>query len=573
MEEHKIGVYICWCGSNIAQIVDVEAVSEKVRMIPGVIVSKDYKYMCSDPGQDMIVNDINKYGLNRIVIAACSPRMHEPTFRKVMMHAGLNPYRFEMVNIREQDSWVHTDKKQATEKAFFLIAGAIKRVVLHEELDKQYVDINPATLIIGAGIAGISAALEIADAGKQVFLIEKEDRIGGNLLYVDLTYPYFNSALQLLRDKIRVINNHKNIQVFLKAEVKKFSGYIGNFEAVISAENKKETSLSFGNVIIATGLKPFDPSPIKEYGYMKLPDVITSQEFEKMLQSGSITTGKGQKPENVAIIHCVGSRNKYYHEYCSRICCMVAIKFAFQLRKALPDADIFEIYSDLRAFGKGCEELYATACEKNIILLRFDQQHDLPVISQKHDDHDKMMISFHEKLSGEDIVIPADLVILMVALEGREDVLQLARLTGINICNNNFFIERHPKLDPVATNTEGIYIAGTCQSPKDIPDTINQAKATAARILASICVKKVEIEVTTAVVNENICCGCMTCVSVCPYHAISFDADKKVSCVNEVLCKGCGTCGAACPTGAIKCKHFTDKQIMAQIEGIINSEY
>jgi len=567
MEEIRTGVYICWCGTNIAMMVDVEEVAKEMENLPNVVIAKNYKYMCSDPGQEMIIKDIKEHNLTRVVVAACSPRIHELTFRKALQNAGLNPYMFEMANIREQVSWVHTDRAEATKKAKSLVVGAISRVNFHESLDKRSVDINPATLIIGGGISGISAALELADSGKKVFLLEKSDQLGGHAAHIDLTFPYMFSGPQMINPLIQKVTDHKEISVFLKTEVKDIFGYVGNFNADLS----DGTELKFGNIIVATGLKPYDPSGLSNYGYGKLPNVITSGEFEKMSKNGGIKTKEGNAPQNIAIIHCVGSRNNDYHEYCSRTCCMTALKYSNQVRSALPESNIYEIYADMRAFGKGCEEFYAQSSRKDIMFLMYDQRNNLPEIKKADSGDDcEMLIDFREKISGEDIEVPADLVILMVAMESRDDAKEVSHKVGLSLCGNGFFIEKHPKLDPVATTTAGVYVVGSCQAPKDIPDSISQAKAATARILATIAQGSVEVEVTTAHINENICCGWQFCIKVCPYSAISFDEGKSISVVNEVLCKGCGTCGSACPSGAITSKHFTDKQILSQIEGVMS---
>ena len=573
MEEKRIGVYVCWCGSNIAKMVDVEAVAEKIGKIPHVVISKNYKYMCSDPGQDMIVSDIKEHKLNRVVVAACSPRIHELTFRKALTNAGLNPYMFEMANIREQVSWVHEDREEATSKARSLITAAVNRVNFHEALDRRTVEINPAALIMGGGISGLSAALEIADAGKQVYLVERTNRLGGRVADIDLTFPYMHSGQQMLAPKLQRVKRHSNITIFLESHVDEVFGYIGNFECKVVSKDGKETELTFGNIVVATGLKNFDPSIMKNYGYGKLPDVVTSVEFEKMLSKGKIETKEGKIPKNVAVIHCVGSRNKEIHEYCSRTCCMTALKYANQVCSALPEANVYDLYVDMRAFGKGCEELYTKSSRRNIMFLMFDKE-DLPSV-KKADAGDtcEMLVEMNEVLSGEAIEVPADLVILMVGAEAHENAKDVAHAVGVSMCGNDFFIEKHPKLDPVATTTDGVYIVGSCQGPKDIPDSIAQAQAAASRILASISQKEVEVEVTTAVVNEDICCGCQTCIKVCPYGAVSYDEEKKVSVVNEILCKGCGTCGSTCPTGAIRSRHFTDQQILSQIEGLMTMEY
>jgi len=570
-EEIRIGVYICWCGNNIAKMVDVEAVSKEMQKLPDVVISRTYKYMCSDPGQDLIITDIKEQRLNRVVVAACSPRIHESTFRKTLSSAGLNPYLFQMANIREQVSWVHSSREEATLKAVSLVQGAVERVKWHEPLEKRTVEVNPATLIIGGGISGISAALEIADAGKQVYLVEKQENMGGKVACIDLTYPHLYSGQQLIHSKIDQTRSHSNIDVFQNSEVKKISGYIGNFEAEVARNGQEDIELIFGNIIVATGLKTIDAAKVENYQYGKLTDVFTSFELEEMFLKGKVAKKDGGIPKNVVIIHCVGSRNTNYHEYCSRTCCMTALKYANQLRSALPDSNIYQVYSDMRAIGKACEELYTSTAGRDVMFLSFDQQDGMPQLRKADPEDDcEMLVEMDEKLSGETIEIPADMVVLMVGMEGHDEARELGRMTGLSLCGNEFYIEKHPKLDPVATTTDGVYVVGSCQSPKDIPDSISQAKAAVARILATINVGSVEVEVTTAVVNEEACCGCQTCVKVCPYTAISFDEEKKISVVNEILCKGCGTCGSTCPNGAIRSRHFTDKQILSQIEGLMS---
>lgn len=570
MKELRIGVYVCWCGTNISKMVDVENASELAKDLPGVVVSKDYKYMCSDPGQETIINDIKEHDLNRIVVAACSPRIHEATFRKAIEKAGLNQYMLEIANIREHVSWVHTDKERASQKAHALIAAAVTRVKYHESLEKRYVDINPASLVMGGGISGMSAALLLAEAGKQVYLAEKEGSLGGITKELDLTFPYLHNARQLISELEYKVLNHDKIEVLFNTEIKDISGYVGNFETQLNGGNKE---IKFGHIVVATGLKPFDASRIPDYGYGKLPDVVTAIEFEAMLQSGNIFTTSGEEPKKIAVIHCVGSRNELYNEYCSRTCCLTALKYVNQIKSAIPDADVFDIYADLRSFGKGCEELYnTTAALEKVVFLNYDQRGELPIITETNNKDYKLSINFREQLSNVDVEVPADLVILMTGMSAQDDAKKVSHAAGVSLCGNDFFIEKHPKLDPVATTTDGVFIVGSCQGPKDIPDSISQARAAVARILATLATGTKAVEVTTAQVNEEMCCGCQTCIAVCPYTAISFIEEKKVSEVNEILCKGCGTCGSTCPTGAITSKHFTDQQILSQIEGLLKKE-
>ncbi|HSL96653.1 MAG TPA: CoB--CoM heterodisulfide reductase iron-sulfur subunit A family protein [Thermoleophilia bacterium] len=574
MDEPKIGFYICNCGTNIAKMVDCDAVAEAASQLPGVTVAKAYKYMCSNPGQEMIVQDAKEQGLDRVVVAACSPRMHEPTFRKALATAGVNQYFLEMANIREQCSWVHDDREAATDKARALAFAAIKRVTYHEPLERRSVDMCPATLVIGGGIAGLSAALDLADAGTQVFMVDRQDHLGGNIARVDLTAPYLDSARDMLTERITRVLEHPNIEVSLESEVESIEGYHGNFTATVAGKHSgngggEPHKIDVGSVIVSTGYQEFDASRITHYGYGKLPNVITSFEFEKMLRRGEVVTKEGKVPQYVAIVHCVGSRSKEYHPYCSRVCCMTALKYAHEVKSAIPNCYVSDVYIDMHAFGKGHEDFYRRSSEVKTLFLMF-KKNEHPVVrkADPKDDCD-MLIEVNEQLSGELIELPADLIILMVGMEAQPDCREVAHLANISADKDGWFIESHPKLDPVATTTDGVYIAGACQAPKDIPDSVAQARAAAARILAHISRGKLEVDAVYAEVDEDLCSGCRVCNELCPYTAIEFDDEKHKSHVISALCKACGACVAACPSGAIKARHFTDQQIFAEIQGVL----
>jgi len=574
MAEPRIGVYVCNCGTNIAKVVDCDAVAESAAQLPGVVVARSYKYMCSNPGQEMIVQDIEEHSLERVIVAACSPRMHERTFRRALESAGLNPYFLEMANIREHVSWVHDDGEEATQKAKALVHAGVSRVARNEPLERMSVDMCPNTLVIGGGIAGMTAALEFADAGKKAYLVERLDHLGGNLARVDLTAPYLDSARDIITDRVRRVTESENVEVLLDAEVRSLEGFVGNFKATVHqngrpGESGSDVALDVGSVVVCTGYKEFDASRITHYGYGKLPNVITSFEFERMLREGRVETKEGKPPQYVAIVHCVGSRSEEFHSYCSRVCCMTAIKYAREVKSALPGCYVSDVYVDMHAFGKGMEDFYERSSELKTLFLMYERGGH-PVI-RKADPGDDcgMLIQVDEQLSGEVIEIPADLVILMVGMEAREDSGDVARLVNISRDKDGWFIESHPKLDPVATTTEGIFIAGTCAAPKDIPDTVAQARAAAARILGKISVGKIEIDAVYAEVDEDHCSGCRICNELCPYVAIEYDPETKRSHVISALCKACGACVAACPSGAIKARHFTDEQIFAQIEGVL----
>jgi len=651
--EPKIGVYVCHCGSNIAGTVDVEQVAEYARSLPAVEIARDYKFMCSDPGQDLIKNDIREFGINRVVVASCSPQMHEPTFRHVLQESGLNPYFFEMANIREHCSWVTEDREKATEKAKALVSAAVRRVYYHQALEANEVPINPNTLIVGGGIAGIQAALEIADSEHKVYLVERDPSIGGHMIQLDKTFPTLDCSACILTPKMSLVGAHPYIELMTYSEVEEVSGFIGNFKVKIrkkaryvdedkcngcgvcqekcpwTADSEFDVGLAkrkaiytpfaqavpnipvidkehcayflkgkcracekfcerdainfeqvdqfveieVGNIILTTGYKLFDPTPLTQYGYGRLDNVLTSLEFERLVNAAGPTNGKislkdGTEPKSVAIIHCVGSRDENYHEYCSRVCCMYSMKFAHLVSEHIPEATVYEFYIDIRSAGKGFEEFYNRVLKEGTTFFR-GRPGEVTNVAETPEEKGKLVVQFEDTLVGRQRRIPVDMVILSCGLEPQQDAEEVARLFSVSRSADGFFLEKHPKLDPVATMTDGVFVAGCCQSPKDIPDTVAQASAAAARVLALISKGKVEIEAATAVIDEEKCSGCRICNLLCPYSAISFVEDKKVSRVNEALCKGCGTCVAACPSSAITQKHFTAEQIMAELEGIL----
>jgi len=652
MVEPRIGVYVCHCGSNIADTVDTEEVVQFAQGLEGVVVARDYKFMCSDPGQELIKNDIKELGLNRIVVAACSPTLHEPTFRRVCQEAGINPYLFEMANIREHCSWVTEDKEKATEKAKALVGAAVRRVFYQEPLETREVPVNPNTLVVGGGIAGIQAALKIADSGHKVYLVEKEPSIGGHMAQLDKTFPTLDCSACILTPKMSSAGSHPYIELMTYSEIEEVSGYIGNFKVKVKKKAKyvdedkctgcglcvtkcpwkvdsefeagmgkrkaiytpfpqavpnipvidrehcvyylkgtcracekvceanaidfeqadKFVEIEVGAIILATGFSVFDPTPIYQYGYKRLDNVITSLEFERLVSSTGPTGGKivlkdGSTPRSIAIIHCVGSRDKNYHEYCSNVCCMYSLKYS-HLIKEKTDAKVYQLYIDMRSFGKGYEEFYERLSEEGVYFIRGKASE---VTDQTtNEEEGKLTILAEDTLLGSIIKLPVDMVILSCGLEAQPDAENVARLFNVSRSADGFFMEKHPKLDPVATMNDGIFVAGCCQGPKDIPHTVAQASAAAAEALAMISKGKVEIEATTAVVDEKICTGCQVCMLVCPYSgAISFDEEKEVCRVNEALCKGCGACVGGCPSDAVNLKHYTNEQIVAQMEGML----
>jgi len=568
-KESRIGVYICNCGTNIAKVVDAERVRDMVADLPGVACARTYKYMCSNPGQDMITQDIKENNLDRVVVAACSPRMHEPTFQKALEAAGLNPFLLEMANIREQCSWVHDDPGLATNKAADLTHAAVRRVARHQPLEKQEAPYTPVTLVLGGGIAGLTVAVELAEAGQRVHLVEREGRLGGNVGRVDLTAPYLDSARDILAEKIVQAETNPRIEVHLRATITDLQGFVGNFTATLSHTHEPDQEIPVGAVVVCTGYHEFDATRVERLGFGKYRDVITSFELEARLRKGRLETSDGRTPRYVSIVHCVGSRNPKYHAYCSRVCCMTALKYGHEIKSALPDAMVTDLYVDMLSFGKGGEDLYRRTSELKTMFLMFEKG-DYPVVRKAEPDDDcGLLVEVQERLSGEAIDVPADLVVLMVGMQARGDSDQVARTVGISQDSHGWFIESHPKLAPVSTATEGVFIAGCCSSPKDIPDSVAQAQAAAAMVLGYIAQGKVQVDARYAQVDTDLCSGCRMCNELCPYTAITYDPDENRSSIQSAECKACGTCVAACPSGAITARHFTDEQILEQIEGVL----
>jgi heterodisulfide reductase subunit A len=647
----NIGVYICQCGINIAATIDVEKVTNEIEKLPNVTIGRYYKYMCSDPGQELIKKDIKDLKLDRVVVASCSPRMHEPTFRAALEEAGMNPYFFEMVNIREHCSWVHLDKDLATEKAIELITGAVARAEYLEPLEKKQVSVIPRALVIGGGISGIQAALEIADKGFKTYLVERSPSIGGRMAQLDKTFPTMDCSACILTPKMVDVARHPNIELFSYSEVVEVDGYIGNFTVKVKKKpryvdmdkcvgcgvcaeacrlhdrvpdefdmnlskrsaiyvpfpqavplkfcidpnkclmlkvgkcgdhplckeacdrdaidfNQKEeiVEIEVGTIVVATGYDLFDPKKKPEYGYESCENVLTGLEFERLVSASGPTEGhieiNGKEPKKVVFVQCVGSRDKEGNEYCSRVCCMYTAKQAHMVRDKIPDADLTVYYTDVRAFGKGFEEFYNRVQDENIIYRRRELDDPIKITNK----NGKAVV----KAKGHPD-IEADLVVLATGLEPRRDTKEFSRIVNINQSSDGFLLEAHPKLRPVDTFTEGIFLAGCCQGPKDIPDAVAQASGAAVRASEPLAQGKVEVEAITSSIDEDLCSGCKVCQKLCPYSALEFDEKEGVMRVNDVMCKGCGSCASACPSGAISMRHFAIKQIVAQIDGIVSS--
>ncbi len=653
----RIGVYLCHCGTNIGGTVNIKDVAEYVSTLPGVVLAKDYKYECSDPGQALIKRDIKEHRLERLVVAACSPSLHETTFRTVASEAGMNPYYFQMVNIREHNAWVHHDKDKATDKAKDLIRAAVHRVKWHKPLKRRRVAINADVRIVGGGIAGITSALTLANAGKKVYLVEKEPSIGGRMAQLDKTFPTLDCSACILTPKMTDVKAHPNITMWTYSDVTGVDGFVGNFEVKIERKPRyiiedlcvgcyecieacvfkkgkfrsefdegmslrkpiyipfpqgvplvpvidpttclqfkigrcKQTcvdacgdrgavdlkqeatheTIEVGTIILATGYKPFNPTRLPQYGYGTYPNVYTALEVERLINASGPTGGEivlrdGRKPKRVGIIHCIGSRDKNTNTYCSRVCCMYSLKLAHLILEKT-GAEVYNFYIDIRTPGKGFEEFYNRVADEGARMIRGKVAN----VYQEPESDGDMVLEVEDTLAGVYRNIPVDMVILATGLEAQDDAEDVRRMFNITCSDTGFFMERHPKLAPVNTLSDGIFLAGCCQGPRDIPDTVAQAGAAAAEAMALIDRQYIELEPNTARVLEDNCSGCKNCIGLCPYLAITFDDETKKAVINEVLCKGCGTCVASCPSGSIEQDLFEDNQIFEEIGGLLNYE-
>lgn len=648
-EELKVGVYICHCGVNIGGVIDVEAVAEYASSLPNVVIAREYKYYCSDPGQQIIQEDIKELGVNRVVVAACSPRLHEPTFRRCVEEAGLNKFLFEFANLREQDSWVHmAEPEEATKKAKDLVRMAVAKARLLEPLEASKVGVENTSLVIGGGVAGIQSALDLADMGFKTYMVERNPTIGGRMGQLDKTFPTLDCSMCILAPKMVDVAKHDNIELITYADVKQVDGYIGNFTVTIEKKTRyvdedlcvgcgscvevcpieipnyydegigmvkaayipfpqavplcatidkdyciecklcdqicergavkhdqkpEEIKIEVGTIIAATGYDPYDPTEIYQYGYGRFANVITGMEIERMINASGPTEGHvikpsdGIEPKRIAFIHCVGSRDEQIGKpYCSRVCCMYSMKNAQLCIDHEPDTEVTCYYMDIRAFGKGFEEFYKNSQEKyGIEFIR-----GKPAEIFENDDL-TLTIRAEDTLLGKVTEYTYDLVVLSVGLEHPKGSDDLRQTLGISKSADGFFMEAHPKLRPVDTLTDGVYIAGVAQGPKDIPDSVAQGSAAASRASIPMSKGEVEIEPIVARTDDTVCGACEVCVELCPFGAVSIggDSGSEHAEINVALCKGCGTCVGACPSGAMDQQHFKTEQIMAQISAAL----
>ena len=659
----KIGVFVCWCGSNIAGTVDVEAVAEAMKTVPGVVFSTNYQYMCSAAGQKLIADAIHEHHLDGIVVASCSPRMHENTFRKTAEAAGLNPYMVEIANIREQCSWIHKDKEEGTQKAIVLAKAAVAKLLHNKPLTAGTSAVTKRCLVIGGGIAGIQTALDVADAGYEVDIVEQRPTIGGRMAQLDKTFPTLDCSACILTPKMVEAAQNEKINIISYAKVEKVDGFVGNFRATIrkkarfvdetkctgcslcmqkcpSKKGKDEFNMEmnnrpaiyipfaqaipnvavidpeqcvklktgkcglcqkvctagaidytqqdelmereYGAIVVATGFKPIDPSPLNEYGYAENADVITSLELERLMNAAGPTKGTLLRPSDlkhpheIVFIQCVGSRcdenTKRGKPYCSKICCMYTAKHAMLIRDKYPDTKVHVFYIDVRTPGKNFDEFYRRAVEQ------YGVDYIKGMVGKVAREGDKLMVRGSDLISNQQVEIAADLVVLATAIEPDPSARSIGTMLTASMDTNDFFTEAHAKLRPVESPTAGIFLSGVAQGPKDVPETVAQASAAAAKVIGLLAKDHLVTNPCVAGSDELLCNGCSQCEKVCPYGAITY-VDKevrgpgvrevrRVAQVNPAVCQGCGACTVTCPSGAMDLKGFTNQQIMAEVDAI-----
>jgi heterodisulfide reductase subunit A len=553
----QIGVYVCECGPNIKDRIDIDKVLEDISSMENVKVAKRFPLLCSNDGKKFLEEEIAKEELTHLVVAACSPKEHEQTFMTVCEKAGLNPYLFQLINIREQCAWMIPDKEHATAKAIQYIRAGIQRVAFHRPLEKKEIDSIPDVLVIGGGISGLETSLSLAGKDRHVYLVEKTDSLGGMAGNLSKLLPYQGSELSSIGAKIKQVRDNANIEIFTSSEVSDVRGFLGNFDITISTlgESSEARKIQVGAVVVATGFGLYDPGNDSQYGLGQIDNVFTALEFEEMLGKDKLLLKNGKPPKSVALIHCVGRKEL---GYCSKVCCLYSIKFAHLLKDTSPDINITELYTDLCLPHKSDQAYFDEAKEKGIRFIRTGED-----VSAK-EKGDQIEVAYNR--DGQKDSITVDMVVLAQGMVPSKDTAALAEMLNIPLDKTGFFKEIHEILNPISTPIEGVYIAGCAVGPRNVPESIVQSQAASGKILSSLIPgKKIMPEVKVSEIREDFCTGCQTCLSICFYGAISYDPIKDISVVNEVICRGCGSCVGSCPSGAIRSKHFTYPQLYREL--------
>jgi heterodisulfide reductase subunit A len=548
-EEVRVGIFVCHCGSNIGGVIDCKKLAEEVKNFPNVAYTEDNLYTCSENGLAAIKNAVEEHKLNRIVVASCTPRTHEPLFRECISEAGLNPYLFNFVNIRDQCTWVHMKfPEEAYDKAKDLIKMGAAKAAKLEPLDMIMVNINPAALVIGGGVAGMSAALSLSRQGFKTYIVEKEDKLGGRLISLHKLFPYDIDATEFVGKIINNIQNAQNLEIITSSRVKNIEGFVGNYEVEID-QNGNIRILEVGAIIVAVGSSLLNPQGLFGYDGVKR---ITQYELEPKLKNKDLNV------KEVVMIQCAGARNDE-RPYCSSVCCMTALKNALTIKELNPDIHITILFRDLYTPGTDYEEYYRKAREQGILFVKYDEER-MPIVEENQ-------VKVFNEYIGDEMIIPYDLLVLSTPLVANSDNKELAQMLKVPLEANGFFLEAHVKLRPNDFATDGVYIGGSAKWPVDITETISQGYAAASRASRILSHETIEVEGATSSLpeyNKSLCTGCEICIKVCPFHAITKNEDDEIEII-EALCKGCGVCGATCTNNAIVIKHFTDDQILSEI--------
>lgn len=578
-DDIRVGVYVCHCGGNISDIVDTKAVADAIGQDPNVKVARDYVFMCSDPGQQLIIDDIIANNINRVVVAACSPSLHELTFRNALIRAGLNPYFYEHVNIREQVSWVHKgDHPGATAKAIRLTAAGVAKIVRQDALEPIEVDANGHVLVIGAGVAGLRAALTLAQRGLGVTVVEKSAIAGGRMADLDTVYPTAEKASELLAELSDAVTHNPKIELLTNTEVSAIDGFVGNFKIALSSQ----TQILAGAIIIATGFDHYTPYD-GEFGYRTSPEVVTLPEFNQMLLSLPASKGQlrhnGREIQDIAFIHCVGSRqvegihqpqpDGKVNDYCSRVCCTSTLHTIEQTLNRFPDINIYDLYKDIRTYGRGHEDYYERASKQGVLFFRYNDD-ALPEFVPGSDGKQPSLKVTDWLTWGEEVTIPVDMVVLATGMVPR-DISNIVSMLKLPVGADRFLQEVHPKLRPVELANNGVMIAGTCQGPMDINEACVAAGAAASKASILLSNPTIEIDPFVARVDNDKCDGCQLCLAECEYRGALTIVDEKAT-VNPAICVGCGACVAVCPPRAINIAGWTLDQFDAMIDAITAEE-
>lgn len=554
-EGPRIGVFLCHCGSNIARHVNVGTVAEYARKLADVVFVQENMYTCSDAGLTEIKTAIVNEKLERVVVAACTPRTHEPLFQETCREAGLNPYLFEFANVRDQCSWVHMrEPEAATRKAQDLVRMGVAKARLLQPLEEQEVPVEPAALVIGGGMIGMTASLNLANRGFEIKLVEREPELGGLLLRLDKLYPTQDDALPLMQARIAEVHRNPHIEVFTSAVLHDVKGFVGNYEVVVKDREGRQSSFKVGAIIVATGASVLKPDGL--YGYDS-QRVITQLELEDRFKGGAFDARR------VVMIQCVGARIPE-RPYCSRICCTTAIKNALEIKAHRPDAEVYILYRDTETQGTRYEAYYTRAREAGIQFIRYSLQRP-PEVSEER-------VVVYDELLGAKLGIPYDLMVLSTPMVAQDGAHELAQLLKVPVDEHGFFMEAHVKLRPLDFATDGIYVAGAARWPAHLEETITQAYGAAARAATILSKDRVKSSGVVARVNEYLCRGCARCVEVCEFGApslVEVSPGIEVARVNAVMCKGCGACASVCPTGAMTAMHFTDQQVTAMVRAAL----